>query len=211
MGFGMVMLLVVNTRRGDRLWFRGIAALVGVLSLYSLLYSYDPESMYDVDFSDNPALVHSLSGITHPTKERTFQGRLKHWASLTVSAFTQYPMGHGLGTTTPAARKFRGGELHTTDSYFFGLMYGSGLVAPILLIIIIWQAMRNILHLCLSRPGIYLYKICFAFLCAMFLGNIFGGMAGDLIMGPLFWLVIGWVAREHQNMQVELPSTGLAG
>ncbi len=200
MFFGIVMLLVINTKRMNRLWFRGMAALTCVLSGYAFLYRYDPERMYDVEFSENPAVVYTFSGITHPTQESTFQSRMRNWTSITVNAFTYYPMGHGLGTTTPAARKFGGGREHTTDSYFFGLMYGSGLVAAILFIVILWLGLRSILRLCLAKPGIYLYKICFAFLAAMCLANVFGGPAGDLISGPLFWLVIGWVARQHQDM-----------
>lgn len=195
--FSIIILLIIYGRSVPKILFRGAMAFLLIAVCYGVLYRYEPRKMYDQRFSANPYVVHTLSGISHPTQESTFQARLQNWSSIVSSTVFQYPAGRGLGSTTTAARKFEGGESFTTDSYFFELFYGSGVAAPALFIFIAYGFLRRTLGLCLDVPDQFIYKMCLALIAALFLGSVFGLAIRDTITGPLAWLIIGWIIKEQ--------------
>ncbi len=197
--FSIMVLLILHGSNVRRIVVRCTLALIVITTFYAMLGTYDPDRMYDQQFSTNPYVVHTLSGLTHPTQESSLQGRLVSWGGIVASAFTAYPVGHGIGSTTIAAGKFEGGSHFETDSYFFALFYGSGIPAPFLFGIIVFFCLRNLLQLCLADPDDYLSKVALAVLCGAFLGSVFGGAVNDAMSGPLCWLVIGWSVREHAD------------
>jgi len=195
--FSVVILMILHARNTKAIVLRGAMAFVAIVIVYGVLYSHDPAKMYDQQFSANPYIVHTLSGITHPTKEVSFQLRLKSWANIVWTTVSEYPFGRGLGSTTPAAVKFEGGAFFEADSYFFEMFYGSGIVAPFLFLIVMYLTLRNLLRLVVQYPGDFTYKVVMALLCGVFLGSIFGLALRDMIAGPIAWLLIGWTIRQE--------------
>ncbi len=196
LAFSVTMLLVVKGASRRQVLLRGALAVFIFTTVYGILGTYSPEKMYDQQFSTNPYLVHTLSGVTHPTRENTFKGRLGNWRSIATSALTQHWVGHGLGSTTPAAKKFEGGRQYETDSYLFDLFYGSGLLAPILFASVVFICLKNLLAMCLERPDVFEYRAAMGLLSGAFLGCVFGGTLRDNITGPFLWLIIGWTLKE---------------
>lgn len=204
--FSMLMLLILTGSSIQRIVVRGLFCCVMVMALYSYAYQYDPQRTYNQQFSEDPFVVHTLSGVTHPTEEDTFQSRIKGWAWTVQTTVYPYVMGRGLGSTTTAAGKFEGGqEIRELDSYTFELFYGSGLAAPIFFITVAFLLVRNLLRMCLEYPDDYLYKIAFGLICGMLLSSVFGVTARDNITGPFMWLLAGWVAREHVDRERGAP------
>ncbi len=193
--FSILMLLVVSGPSKRRIAVRSAGSVLCILLLYWGFYQQDPTKMYDYEFSQDPFVVHTLSGITHPTQETSFQARLQNWRYIVTSSLWPYPLGRGVGATTPAARKFSGGDPFSADSYFFELFYGSGIPAPIIFGIVMFLFLRNLLRLSLAFPDEPLYRICFGLMSGFCLGSVFGGAARDTVSGPLMWLVLGWTVR----------------
>jgi hypothetical protein len=193
--FSGMMLLILGGTNVKRIVVRGLAASVLVLVLYGYLYQYEPRRTYNQRFSSNPFVVHTLSGLSHPTEESSFASRLKGWGFILVTTFTEYPFGHGLGATTTAAGKFEGSEYYEADSYFFELFYGSGIVAAILFAAVAYIFIRNMLKMCTEEPDEYLYRVILALMCGVFLSSVFGVTPRDTITGPLIWMIVGWVIR----------------
>ncbi|MGH2668619.1 MAG: hypothetical protein ACRDH5_05775, partial [bacterium] len=202
--FSIMMLIIIHGKSARQIFLRGIAAFITIALLYGVLSTYDPQRMYDQDFSANPYVVHTLSGITHPTQENSLKMRLSNWAYIVKTTITQHLAGRGLGSTTPAARKFEGGQPFEADSYFFELFYGSGLMAPAVFAFIVICALWRLMRICLENPDVYIYKICWGLLCGIFLGSIFGLAARDTIAGPLAWMIIGWTVREDVDGGVRI-------
>lgn len=73
--FSLVSFAILHARRQRDVMVRGVSAVVLFMVVYAVLGTYKPERMYDQQFSSNPYVVHTLSGITHPTQERSFQMR----------------------------------------------------------------------------------------------------------------------------------------
>ena len=201
--FSMLMLMIVGGRNGKQIVVRGLAALMVVSVLYSFTYRYDARSVYSSRMSSNPFVVHTLSGISHPTQESTFQIRLHNWGYVVSSTLTQYPVGRGLGSTTVAAMKFEGATYYDTDSYFFELFFGSGLAAPLLFVIMAVMLLARLTKLCLDWPEEYLYKICFGIVCGVLLNSVFGLALRDNITGPTAWLLIGWIIKEDIDKKID--------
>lgn len=199
--FGALMFVVLQGRNARQIVFRAFASLALVGILYGVLSTYDPQRMYDQSFSTNPYVVHTLSGLTHPTQESSLRLRISNWSYIVSSTVFPYPFGRGLGSTTPAARKFVGGRPFQADSYFFELFYGSGLLAPVLFVIIVVSCLRQLLGLCLKDRDNHLYKVVLGLTCALFLGSVFGLAARDSIVGPILWLLVGWTVREVIDRQ----------
>ncbi|HZI93912.1 MAG TPA: hypothetical protein VFE84_06685, partial [Patescibacteria group bacterium] len=65
--FSVIMLMILSGGNIRQILVRGVAGCVVVLSLYAFVYQYDPQRAYGQDFSSNPFVVHTLSGVTHPT------------------------------------------------------------------------------------------------------------------------------------------------
>ena len=202
--FTLLMLLTLTAKSVRGIVVRAaVLCLVMVLS-YGVLYTYDPGSLYGQGFSDNPFVVHTISGITHPTQENTFKIRIRNWKDIVVGTFTTHPLGHGLGSTTTAARKFGEGKQFETDSYFFELFYGSGLGAPPVFMILIGLFLSHLLVLCLKYPHVLEYRVCFCIICGTVLSSVFGQAFRDNISGPLVWLMMGWAIREGADRRQEL-------
>lgn len=200
--FSSAMLIVVTGTNARAIVLRGLAVLMVVVVLYGVLYQYDPRVMYNQQFSANPFIVHTMSGITHPTEEGSFLGRMSQWTHIVTTTLTRNMVGHGLGTTaTSVSGKFEGGEFLEVDSYFFELFWGSGLAAPIVLIVIGSLLLRGLIGMHLLQPDEYLFKICFGLMCGVFLSSVFGITLRDSISGPLAWLLIGWAAVEMVSMK----------
>ena len=198
--FSMLVMLILRGNDKKQILVRSVAGLAFTIILYGTLYSYNPTEMYDTRFSANPYVVHTLSGITHPTQESTFQGRLRHWSGIVRDSVLDRPTGNGLGSTTTAASKFSGKQVEV-DSYFFELFYGSSAVAALAFVILAFHVLRSLLGLCTSRPDAPTYRSALALLSGLFLGCVFGMAARDSITGPLMWLVIGWSIREDVDMK----------
>ncbi len=194
--FSIVMLIIVQGKGTRRIIARGLGASLVILLLYGIAYTFEPKEVYNQRFSKNPFVVHTVSGVTHPTEEATLHSRLDAWGGILLGAFTNNPIGRGLGSTTPAASKFEGGRYYEADSYFFELFYGSSVVAPLLFGVIAFILMRDLLRLCIDDPRDHLLRVCFAIMCGALLSSVFGITPRDNITGPLMWLIIGWVVRE---------------
>ncbi len=201
--FSLLMLATLSTKSLRGIIVRAAVLCIVIVVLYGVLYTYNPRSLYGQQFSDNPFVVHTISGITHPTQEGTFKVRLKNWSGIVAGAFTSAPLGHGLGSTTTAAGKFGEGKQFETDSYFFELFYGSGLFAPMLFLILLGLFLRDLLLLCLKYPAVMEYRICFGITCGAALSSVFGQAFRDSISGPLMWLMMGWVIREIVDRRAE--------
>ncbi|HET6373187.1 MAG TPA: hypothetical protein VFG76_07760 [Candidatus Polarisedimenticolia bacterium] len=194
--FSILILLALSGRNAMQIKLRGVGALLAITIAYGVLYQYDPQEMYTTEFSDNPYVVHTLSGITHPTEEKSLWMRFRNWGFIVSSTITSDPVGRGLGSTTTAAKRFTGGQAFEADSYFFELFYGSGILAPVLFAIIALQTLRSLLKKCLEEPNAFDYKLCLGLMSGIFLGSVFGQAARDTISGPLAWLIIGWTVRQ---------------
>ncbi|HKY32196.1 MAG TPA: hypothetical protein VJV23_06645 [Candidatus Polarisedimenticolia bacterium] len=201
--FSVTMFVIVQARSRMRIYLRGAVAIVLFVGTYATLSTYNPERIYNQDFSSNPYVVHSLSGVTHPLQENTFQMRLQNWKYIVTSTLMQFQAGRGLGSTTTAAKKFEGGRPFEADSYFFELFYGSGVLAPVLFGGIAILSLRRLLDLSLARPGVRQYRVALGLLCGAFLGSVFGGAVRDTITGPLLWLTVGWTLREGVDQAEE--------
>ena len=205
--FSITILFTIYGRSANRVFVRGLVAMTAIIAIYAALYTYDPKRMYDQQFSTNPYVVHTLSGITHPTQENSFRGRLESWSSVLVTTFTQYPVGRGLGSTTPAASKFSEIESINVDSYFFELFYGSGLLAPPIFVFIVYRVLKDMLGLCLAEPDEYTHKMCLGLMAGFLLGSVFALAMRDTITGPVAWLLIGWTARQQVDRKLGIPPT----
>jgi hypothetical protein len=204
--FGVTIFAIVHGTRRGQILVRGVVSVLLFTSIYAVLGTYRPERMYNQDFSSNPYVVHTLSGITHPTQERSFKARISNWQYIVTSTLTSYPVGRGLGSTTTAAKRFEGGRPFEADSYFFELFYGSGIIAPVLFAIVAILCLKNILGLCLSRPDVPDYKVLAGLMAAAMLGSLFGGAVRDVIVGPLIWLMIGWTVKEVVDQRELVPA-----
>jgi len=197
LAFSITILLVVKGKNRRQVVLRGALAVFLFVAVYGILGTYSPEKIYDQQFSTNPYVVHTLSGVTHPTQESSFKGRLTNWKFIVSNTLTQYWVGHGLGSTTVAAKKFEEGQQqYETDSYFFELFYGSGLLAPILFSAVVFICLKNLLTMCIERPDVYEYQVAIGLLCGAILGSVFGLTLRDIITGPFLWLVVGWTLKE---------------
>jgi hypothetical protein len=203
--FSMMTFTILKGNDKRRIVVRTLMGLFGIVVLYAVLYSYDPTQMYDQNFSTNAYVVHTLSGITHPTQEASFQGRLENWARIVVDAFIRNPIGHGLGSTTVAASKFEGGIPFEADSFFFEMFYGSSILAPIAFIVLVLSVLRTALGLSIKHRDFLTYRMAAGLLAGLFLGSVFGSAARDTITGPLLWLVVGWVIKEDVDARL-LPA-----
>lgn len=204
LAFSIIMFLIVYARDRRVIVIRAVIAFVVIGSIYSYLYTYTPEDIWQSSGrSKDPFVVHTLSGIAHPTKETSFQVRLNNWGYIFKSAFTQYPVGRGLGSTTAAALKFAGGKGTEADSMFFELMYGSGPLASLLFVVIALIFFRDALALATRSKEPFTYRVTFGLLAAHFLGSVFGQDMRDVVNSPFAWLLIGWTVREMVNRQRE--------
>jgi len=205
------MLLVLTGATARQIVVRGTVLLLIVVGLYGIFYRSDPQRTYRQSFSSDPFVVHTLSGMTHPTEESSFQARIKVWVGITRDALFGFPLGpigHGLGSTTAAAGKFEGGQSFEADSFFFEIIYGSGIAAGLLFAIIVVSLLRRLITLCLEVPDRYIYRICFGLMCGFVLSSVFGVAPRDTISGPLGWLMIGWIVREDVDRRELLASGG---
>ncbi len=197
--FSIVMMLVLRGASMRQIIARGVVVSLLVVAMYAYFYRNDPRRVYNQQFSSNPFVVHTLSGVTHPTEESSFRTRLRIWVGITRAALFDFPLGpigHGLGSTTTAASKFEGGQGFEADSFYFEIIYGSGILAGILFTILAVLLFRDLLQLCLTRADRFIYQICFGLLCGIALSSVFGVAPRDTVSGPLCWLIIGWIVRE---------------
>lgn len=207
--FSIVIMMTLTGRNTRRIVLRGVVATLVVIVLYGYSYQFDPRSVYRQEFSSNPFVVHTMSGMTHPTEEGSFQSRMKNWSYIVRSTLFEHPWGRGLGTTTTAAIKFSGGARFDTDSFFFELFYGSGIAAPIAFVVLVWLLLRALLQLCLHADEPFFHRVVFALLAGILLSSVFGLTFRDNIVGPFAWLLIGWVAREAVDLS-ERTAAGTA-
>jgi hypothetical protein len=209
--FSLVSFAILHGTRRKEAVTRGVLAVLMFVGIYAVLATYKPERIYDQQFSSNPYVVHTLSGITHPTQERSFQMRLANWKYIVTSTLFEYPLwGRGLGSTTTAAKRFEGGRPFEADSYFFELFYGSGLLAPLLFGLVVLLTFKSLMGLCMSRPDIPEYRIVAGLIAGAILGSLFGGAVRDVIVGPLIWLLIGWAAKETEDERAAALTAGPA-
>jgi len=194
--FSMAMYLLAFSRNKRQIAVQGFLLIVVVVSLYAYMSQYDPKRVYSQQFSDDAFLVHTASGMSHPLQEDSFLGRLKAWRLVVLGSLSN-PFGHGVGSTTHIAGRFPGGLYFEVDSLFFELFFGSGILAPILFIVIAVTITKIVVGKCLEFPDDNIYKVSFALLCGAFLSSVFGITARDFICGPLMWLLIGWLVRDH--------------
>ncbi len=202
--FSIATFFLVQARNRRQMGVQGLLLIVLVISLYAYLFQFDPKRVYSQQFSDDPFLVHTVSGMTHPLQEGSFHGRLTAWRQVVLGSIAN-PFGHGVGSTTHIAPRFEGGRYFEVDSFFFELFFGSGILAPILFIGIAVLITRIVVRMCLESPDDSLYKVSFALLCGAFLSSVFGITARDFIAGPLMWLVIGWLVRVHVDAAAAVP------
>jgi hypothetical protein len=204
--FCLTAFVIIHGNRRREVITRGVLAVLAFVIAYAILGTYKPERIYDAQFSTNPYVVHTLSGITHPTQERSFQKRISNWKYIVTSTVFEYPLwGRGLGSTTTAAKRFEGGQPFEADSYFFELFYGSGLLAPLLFGLVLMFLSRDMLGMCLSRPDAPEYRVVGGLIAGAMVGSVFGGAVRDAIGGPLIWLFMGWMAKEVVENTVPVP------
>lgn len=198
----VLLFFILKTKRKGIILLRGLAALALVVGIYAYLYSKSSREIYRAQGTDNPFIAHTVAGMTHPTEESTFLIRLDVWGYVLRSAFTEFPFGRGLGTTTTAANKFGGGKMFEGESYFFGVMYGSGPFAALLFVVLVTMLMRSSLNLTLAEDESSPHRLILAFMTSVIVGSVFGGMIGDQITGPVIWLLIGWTVKESVDRAV---------
>jgi len=196
LAFSMVMFLIVYARDRKVIIVRAVLAFLVIGSLYSYLYTYKPEDVWRASgSSSDPFIVHTIAGVAHPTEEKSFHTRVANWTYIVKSAFSEYPVGRGLGSTTTAAKKFAGGKGTEADSMFFELIYGSGPLAGILFIAIAIIYFRDALTLVVQSETPFAYRVTFGVMSAYFLGSVFGANLRDVVNSPLAWLLVGWTVR----------------
>lgn len=194
--FSIAMFFLAHARNRRQIAVQGFFLVVLVFSLYAYVSQFDPKRVYSQQFSTDAHVVHTVSGMTHPLQEGSFKGRITAWRQVTMGSLSN-PFGHGVGSTTHIAPRFEGGHYFEVDSFFFELFYGSGLPAPFLFAVIAFLILQLVVQKCLEHPDDKIYKVCFALLCGALLSSVFGTTARDFISGPLIWLVIGWLVRDH--------------
>lgn len=194
--FSIAMFFLARARNRRQIVVQGFLMLVAVITLYFYVSQFDPKRVYNQQFSADPHLVHTVSGMTHPLQEGSFKGRITAWRQVTFGSISS-PFGHGVGSTTHIAPRFEGGQYFEVDSFFFELFYGSGLPAPFLFAAMAFLLMRLVVQKCLDYPDDKLYRVAFALLCGALLSSVFGITARDFISGPLVWLIAGWLVRDH--------------
>ena len=213
--FSGVILMTLTGKDARRIALRATLATLMVSVLYVYLARFDPRAVYRQDFSTNPFVVHTISGMTHPTEEGSFQSRIANWKYVVLSTMWQHPIGRGLGSTTTAARKFAGGQQYEADSYFFELFYGSGLFAFPFFIGLVWVLVGSMMRLSKTSEDPFLYHATFALMAGIILSSVFGITMRDNIIGPFAWLLVGWIAKEEVERReaalsaVVLPRAGI--
>src|SRR5882724_8626164 len=186
LAFSIVMFLIVYARDRRIVVLRAAMAVTAVVGVYSYLYAYTPEEIWHASGgSKDPFVVHAISGVAHPTEEVSFQKRIANWGYILRSSFTTYPVGRGLGSTTPAAKKFSGGRGTETDSMFFELMFGSSPLASLLFLLIAGRLFLDLLNLATGPGDVFTYRVAFGLLSARILGSIFGYDLRDVVNAPL--------------------------
>jgi hypothetical protein len=196
LAFSIVMFLIVYARNKPQVVLRATLACLIVGSIYGYLYTYTPKEIWEVSKSKDPFVVHSVSGLAHPTEESSFTARVENWTYIVKSAFTEYPAGRGIGSTTVAARKFEGGRPWEADSLFFELIYGSSPLAAFLFLLITVVIFRDLLTLIANAGEPFTYRVVLGVLAAFFLSSYFGQSLRDSVNSPFAWLLIGWTVRE---------------
>jgi len=207
LAFSIIIFLIVYSKDRRSILVRAVASFVIVGGIYSYLYTYSPEDIWQASgSSSNPFIVHTISGMAHPTQENSFKGRVGNWAYIVKSAFTEFPAGRGLGSTTNAATKFAGTEGREADSMFFELMYGSSPFAALLFVLIMIFFFRDAVTLAVNSENAFTYRVTLGVLAAYFLGSIFGQNLRDIVNAPFGWLLIGWTVRETVNRKIAAES-----
>ncbi|MBI3450706.1 MAG: hypothetical protein HY049_17555 [Acidobacteria bacterium] len=212
LAFSLIMFLIIYVRERRLVVLRASMAFIGIGLIYSQLYSFTPEQVWQgAGRSNDPFVVHTISGIAHPTEEKSFTMRLANWSYIVRSSFTEFPVGRGLGSTTIAARRFAGGKGTEADSMFFELMYGSSPLAAFIFVGVGFVFFRDILTLASKSADPFTYRVVFGVLAAFFLGSLFGQCLRDSVSAPFAWLLIGWTIREtverDGQAEIEAPAS----
>jgi hypothetical protein len=146
-------------------------------------------------------LSHTARGTLDPTKEDSFNERLKNWTYLATDVIPYRPLGMGLGATSVGAWRYSGtaeNDLPPIDSYFISSILTCGIPAVLLLIWILckatstsWRSYRN------AEPGspeARLWRIAGAIMPVLILNNMFGNTFTLYSVAPFGWLLVGWVS-----------------
>ena len=85
--FAVITFLIVASKNPRVILVRGVVALVAVTAVYGYLYTFSPADIYRAEGTHNPFIVHTISGLAHPTEESSFQKRLSIWSFVVGRGF----------------------------------------------------------------------------------------------------------------------------
>jgi len=193
--FAVLIIFSLTAKEIKRAFIRGVIIFFAIYALLELFISPPPRPAGNMEVSQ-VYYFHIMRGLKAPTREETFQTRLKIWKYYLTEYIIKYPFGHGLGSGTLAAGKF-GSESYGTESYLFALLPCSGIIGFFIFIYLFYLLFRNFKDVLKSGTT---YRIAFSILSLISLSSFFGYAFGLTCIGPIGWFFAGVLARFSKKL-----------
>lgn len=191
----VAMFFLINVRDKKQLIIRGVAFLFTIM----IIYNYMPEdlkNMVSIHPSQRTFATHTVTGLVNPLGEESVKTRFGAWTTNIKSVFTEYPFGAGIGSATLAAMRFKGEYIYT-DSSYFSILVGSGIIGGILLLLIYLFGMIYIFTLFIESKHNEEYRGIFAFYTVLIITSVFGINLTFYTISFFFWMTLGWICKEY--------------
>src|SRR4051812_21911164 len=200
---GVLVLVVMgaSTRRAAMARIFMLLAPALLIAVLAKAPTNDDMLSHGDDERAKALLSHTARGTLDPTKEDSFNERLKNWAYLATDVIPYRPLGMGLGATSIGAWRYSGSvesDLPPIDSYFISSILTCGIPAVLLLVWILckatassWRSYRK------AEPGspeARLWRIAGAIMPVLILNNMFGNTFTLYSVAPFGWLLVGWIS-----------------
>lgn len=207
--------IVYTLRSGRKLdgraMFRlGVLTVLGLAGVFALASHFSGPSeskpTYQKGDAAQNALEHQASGFAHPLNSKTSTAGIH--AKVILAGIVQgfvAPLGHGLGATTLAARRFGGDSSTGSSEIDFGDMFISlGLIGGLTYIYIIYQTVRHTLRFVQTVPR-EISLPTLGILAATLSTWLIGGQYS--ISSILFFLIGGLVYSDNRTVERAAPAS----
>ena len=186
----------------------GIITLVGLIALFVVAshFSSSAKPVYEKGAAAQNALEHQANGFAHPLDQRSSTAGVhaKQIGNGLLQGIVA-PLGHGLGSTTAASRRFGGDR--TTDSSeidFSDMFISLGLIGGLLYLYVIYETGRHLLEYVRSVPKSIGLPVL-AILTLTFSTWLIGGQYSTSSM--LFFLMGALVFQKNQSDPLKVHSS----
>jgi len=96
------------------------------------------------------------------------------------------------------------GEYIYTDSSFFSILVGSGIIGGVLLLLIYIYGFKYLFTLFTTGPKDDIYRGMLSFYLMLLITSIFGINLTFYTLSFFFWMTLGWISKEYITNQEKI-------